>query len=143
MFCSNCGTKNQPGSKFCIKCGASLNNIAPDSGEHPPKKKKPSLFKKIIIILLALVVLLIIIGIIGSLDDDHDIRKGELKLGDTFEIASGVYYESGGMITVDKNNSTLKGMTLNIPKGAYLDKTNFIIEEINVLNIFIESYVRF
>ena len=26
MFCSNCGAKNDDGYKFCMKCGAPLND---------------------------------------------------------------------------------------------------------------------
>ena len=35
MNCSNCGTLNDVNSKFCIKCGQSLNSIQTNNVEVP------------------------------------------------------------------------------------------------------------
>ncbi len=36
MFCSNCGTKNNDNAKFCISCGAVLNQSAVQIQEDKP-----------------------------------------------------------------------------------------------------------
>src|ERR1700694_86745 len=38
MFCTNCGTQNEPGTTFCTKCGARLGGeaIAPPAEGVPP-----------------------------------------------------------------------------------------------------------
>jgi len=35
MFCPSCGTAARRDQKFCIECGTSLQDLAPDSGEVP------------------------------------------------------------------------------------------------------------
>ena len=36
MFCSNCGTRNEEGTSFCVNCGAELRKIQTPSVEVPP-----------------------------------------------------------------------------------------------------------
>ena len=32
MNCSNCGTENKPGRKFCVRCGTALAGVCPSCG---------------------------------------------------------------------------------------------------------------
>ncbi len=36
MFCSNCGTRKEEGTPYCVSCGAELRKIQPPSVEVPP-----------------------------------------------------------------------------------------------------------
>ena len=36
MFCSNCGTRNEEGTAYCVSCGAELRKIQTPSVEVPP-----------------------------------------------------------------------------------------------------------
>ncbi|CAA9497268.1 MAG: hypothetical protein AVDCRST_MAG05-2210 [uncultured Rubrobacteraceae bacterium] len=36
MFCSNCGTRNEEGTSYCVNCGAELRKIQTPSVEVPP-----------------------------------------------------------------------------------------------------------
>ena len=36
MFCSNCGTRNEEGTSYCVNCGAELRKIQTPSAEAPP-----------------------------------------------------------------------------------------------------------
>ena len=36
MFCSNCGTRNEEGTWYCVNCGAELRKIQTPSVEVPP-----------------------------------------------------------------------------------------------------------
>ena len=38
MFCTKCGTQNNQGTKFCVKCGAAMVAVA------TPKKQGENLF---------------------------------------------------------------------------------------------------
>lgn len=41
MFCTNCGSKNEEGVKFCVECGHEMTgkDSTKDKGEEPKKKK--------------------------------------------------------------------------------------------------------
>ncbi len=41
MFCLNCGTKNEDGSKFCIGCGAELETVAEPVAADPFVEAQP------------------------------------------------------------------------------------------------------
>jgi hypothetical protein len=36
IICPNCGTQNQPGSRFCAECGADLRTLQAESQPTPP-----------------------------------------------------------------------------------------------------------
>ena len=36
MFCSNCGTRNEEGTSYCVHCGAELRKIQTPNVEVPP-----------------------------------------------------------------------------------------------------------
>ena len=36
MFCSDCGTRNEEGTAYCVSCGAELRKIQTPSVEVPP-----------------------------------------------------------------------------------------------------------
>ncbi len=36
MFCSNCGTRNEEGTSYCVNCGVELRKIQTPSVEVPP-----------------------------------------------------------------------------------------------------------
>ena len=66
-FCSNCGTKNPDGAKFCEKCGKEFSsanggdvNIITNEVAPPPKKR--SFIKKLIFGVIGIFVILALIG---------------------------------------------------------------------------------
>ena len=71
MFCSECGAKNESGSKFCSECGSPLE-VTSDTGKKalPQEKKiREPLSKKKKMVLGVFLLLIIIAGIgykIGS-----------------------------------------------------------------------------
>lgn len=57
-FCSNCGTNNPDGAKFCEKCGKEISAV----NEAAPPKKKGSIIKKLIFGIVGIFVILALIG---------------------------------------------------------------------------------
>jgi hypothetical protein len=39
--CPNCGTMNEPGSRFCFQCGTDIRNVAPEQPEQQPAPPPP------------------------------------------------------------------------------------------------------
>ena len=98
MFCSNCGTKNEDGVKFCVNCGATFeetNETAPveaapmdtqgNAGfEADPEKKEKitKIVKTAIIVALVAIVAFFAVKLIGGLfggnDDEIDYSKHPL-----------------------------------------------------------------
>lgn len=67
MFCKNCGNQIDEGSKFCDKCGQSVespNNIY----NSPPTKNKQ---KKKLSIPMIILIIIIILGILGAISSNH------------------------------------------------------------------------
>lgn len=64
MYCWNCGTENEDGSKFCWKCGANLQEEEnlPESLAEPEKTEKSSKKPVIIATVVCIILCLLIVG---------------------------------------------------------------------------------
>lgn len=69
MKCNNCGTENEPGTKFCVNCGAVVQADAPSEELPPvteaPAKKGPDLKKIGIYAGIALAAVLVIVLLVN------------------------------------------------------------------------------
>jgi hypothetical protein len=145
MFCSECGKDLKGGAKFCPNCGSPVRRKAqaaqptaakPAGG--PPTAgvagaKKPPMKKKNIFLIAgicgAAAVVVILIAALGGPPD--------LSLGKTMTLANGVVPASGGEIQVSGSGTSLDGLVLTVPAGAYDADTGF---EISATEIKSQSY---
>jgi hypothetical protein len=133
MFCNQCGKENTEGMKFCVNCGAALNNVSPQNINMPVNADMPVNTKVPVntvsksignikgikgLIMLLLVVILILtatVYIIKMYSNifSVDIRNEDRILNDTIaETDSYIYYiddsssSDGGFYRVNKKKNS-------------------------------------
>lgn len=136
MFCRNCGTSIQPNASFCPGCGT---QVQPDNfqqspqGEKSSKSRKPTKEKRSLKKLLlylggGFLLLIFLLALIGSCSGDGS----ALELGDTAAAGEMTIGKAGGSLAVDKEDSSVSGLTLTVPAGAYEQDLNFAISETEI-----------
>ncbi len=86
MECSNCGIKNEEDSKFCIKCGLSLDKNIKRNVEDVlfvPKKQPSHTLRNIGLVTLVVIVLLFIIGIFADSANNTTTTSNSTSLTDS------------------------------------------------------------
>ncbi len=132
MFCPNCGSLVEEGTKFCTNCGSTVDNTTPPAISYnafSPKPQKISSLKGILFGGIALLLLVSAIIIIFKIAGNSN--KG-LRLGSAALIGTTAIGSEGGVITVESPGSVIDGMTLSVPAGAYTDKLDFTVSETEI-----------
>jgi hypothetical protein len=106
MFCSNCGTDIKDGSKFCHKCGNSVNTAPNQPPEKPAKSKR---LRLVVIVASTAIVLLVGRALFfsngGSENSGNSV--GNIVNGGLFAMQGNrVYYSSNNAIYSMKADGT-------------------------------------
>lgn len=141
MFCKNCGNQLSDRSKFCNKCGSNVNSDFFQQGQHinkqqnfssqfinlPPKKKSGCL--KVLGIGFGVVFgLLLIFMVIGLFLKNEE----PMKLGNSVSIATAEVPATGGIVKVE-GSSSISGLTIDVPDGAYASEKSFKISTSDII----------
>ncbi len=133
MYCSKCGQNNKEGAKYCIGCGKFLgdnkissnnfnNEVKPQHGAN--NKKAPK--KKGILILLLFVALAAVFILLP--------RNNGFKLGNTEQVIQVKISNTGGVIEITDENSSVKGMKIKVPGGAYDEQKEYIVKTTEIIS---------
>jgi len=150
MYCNQCGKQIDDNMSFCIFCGspadpnASIQNDVPVRTAATQKTPKPPSNKKnpkkllaigipVIAVCLAFLVL-ILTGVIRFGSAAVTTMAGDesgqgLTLSEAVTVAQGTVPQSGGTVTVNKGDSAINGLTIDVPSGSYADNLDFSVAE--------------
>lgn len=142
MFCNNCGKKNADGVKFCVNCGAPLNQPA-SPADAPvknyigkfsigtlltPGRKKGiiALFSIIVVLIAAINIISVYRGILNVSIRDEEQEAN--RMNPIYETNGYIYYTyyDGGLYRVNKTNNELKKLT-NKNVNIIATASNYII----------------
>lgn len=145
MFCTKCGFKMPDNAGFCKQCGTPANSVSSPHAyqkleqtttEQPvfyspvqpsPKKKKEGKLLNGFLIGTGIVTLVFIaLGILGANLPTESIN---LTLGKAIELTSEEIPVAGGSLILEQADSSLDGLTLQVPEGAYPDALRFTLSE--------------
>ena len=101
--------------------------MPPMPGQPPRPPRKGGKFPWILIAVAALIGLFFIFRDGGSVGD-----SGKLAFGTTTKLAGETVSPQGGTLVIEKSGSSLDGMQLTVPEGAYEAETTFDITETEI-----------
>lgn len=113
MFCTKCGTQNNQGTKFCVKCGAAMGAVA------TPKKQGENLF------------LSYLKAILNVVTKPDKFLKEEKNLGETKRALIYAAITSGAMMIV---NLFMTMLLAPIQQNYWTGKTQYVIGALKELN---------
>ena len=161
MFCNQCGKQLDDDTTFCIFCGAPADpdtrsgEPAPD-GPVPvqsppagpaayapparPAKKKPGKLLWIgvpVLAVCAVFLVLLLTGVIRFGAVPANVVQGNesgsgLTLSEAVTVAQETVPKGGGTLTVNKGDSAVNGLTIEVPSGSYASDQDFSVAEAKI-----------
>lgn len=133
MFCPNCGSVIEEGTRFCTNCGSIVGHSDPPHqisyNSFPVKSRKSSFPKKM---LFAVTAVLLLVSIIVIIFKTAESKSKGLRLGSAVTIGTTTIGSEGGVITVESPGSVIDGMTLSVPAGAYAADNTYTVSETEI-----------